>query len=86
MRGAATGSYHNLHIGWRNSLLHDTPANCADFLGQNVLHALFVPPGPYPDGARDGTATPCIHKLNTLDCNRIIGPELRKYCGSTRRI
>ncbi|KAN0140396.1 hypothetical protein V8E53_001605, partial [Lactarius tabidus] len=49
-------------------------------LCQYVLHILFVPSAPSPDGALDGTAAPVrnpfpfVHKPNTLDRDRIVVP------------
>jgi dynein light intermediate chain 1 len=49
-------------------------------LRQYVLHTLFAPPAPAPDGALDGAAAPArnpfpfLHKPNTLDRDRIVVP------------
>jgi dynein light intermediate chain 1, cytosolic len=62
-------------------LFYTTPQpTTLDVLRQYVLHTLFVPPAPAPDGALDGAAAPArnafpfSHKPNTLDRDRIVVP------------
>jgi hypothetical protein len=63
------------------SLFYTTPQpTTLNVLRQYVLHTLFVPPAPSPDGALDSTAAPVrnpfsfVYKPNTLDRDRIVVP------------
>jgi len=62
-------------------LFYTTPQpTTLNVLRQYVLHTLFAPPAPAPDGALDGAAAPArnpfpfLHKPNTLDRDRIVVP------------
>jgi hypothetical protein len=74
------------------SLFYMTPQPATlNFLRQYALHVLFIPPAPSANGALDSTAAPVhnpfpfVHKLSTLDRDRIIVSTGWDSWGKTRR-
>ncbi|KAN0132274.1 dynein 1 light intermediate chain [Lactarius tabidus] len=69
-------------LKYSTSLFYMTPQPATlNFLRQYALHVLFIPPAPSADGTLDSTAAPVhnpfpfVHKLSTLDRDRIISGE-----------